>query len=404
MEVLVLTRFTKFVGTLAVLAALVPLSAAQQTRVYREGNSWVQEITGTLPATRNLKVKIEVGAVRVQGGNESGISYVIRNRAYTSSEQQARRQFDAYKVSASTKGDWAWVAADWVGGSPKKFSGEFALNVPRQMDVVKVMTQGGSVVVKAIAGRVDAESGGGSITVDDIGGAVSGQTGGGSIDVGSAGGDLNLQTGGGSISIRQAQGKTNASSGGGSVVLINGLQGAILATGGGSIEVKKCGGAVKVSTGGGSVELGEIGGAAEVETGGGSIRVVSAKGPVRAETGGGSIELKGLTDGARAETAGGGIVAQFVSSRGSSKESVLRTTAGDIVVYLAADVAVDIRANIDLANGHNIKSDFPEIKVTATGGEWGPRSVSAEGALNGGGPVLKVRTTTGDIVFRRSNR
>jgi len=72
-------------------------------------------------------------------------------------------------------------------------------------------------------------------------------------------------------------------------------------------------------------------------------------------------------------------------------------------VYLAPNVSLSIRASIDVANGHSIHSDFPEIKVTIEGGDYGPKTVTAEGNLNGGGPVLKVQTTTGDISFRRAN-
>ena len=71
----------------------------------------------------------------------------------------------------------------------------------------------------------------------------------------------------------------------------------------------------------------------------------------------------------------------------------------------APDVAMTIRASIDLANGHKIQSDFSDIRVTSEGGDWpGPKSFTAEGKLNGGGPTLKVRTTTGDIKFLRASR
>jgi DUF4097 and DUF4098 domain-containing protein YvlB len=186
------------------------------------------------------------------------------------------------------------------------------------------------------------------------------------------------------------------------VTIVSGLQGAILETGGGSIQVERCAGHVKASTGGGSIELGDIGGAVEMETGGGSIRLASAKGPVHAETGGGSIELNGVPS-ARAETGGGGIVAKFVASKGEHHDSQLETSAGDITVYLDSNVNISVRASIEVANGHNIRSDFPDIRVSSEGGDYGPKTVTAEGSLNGGGPVLKVRTTTGDISFRRSS-
>ena len=82
---------------------------------------------------------------------------------------------------------------------------------------------------------------------------------------------------------------------------------------------------------------------------------------MRAETGGGSITLNGVPA-ARAETGAGGIVAKFVSGS-EHTDSLLETSAGDITVYLAPNLNMTIRASIDLANGHRIRSDFSEIRV-----------------------------------------
>ncbi len=394
-----LKQLSKFV---AVVLLTLPLASAQQTRVYGDGGNWTQEITGSLAMVKNLKVKVDIGSVRVEGGSQQGINYVIRNHSYTGSEDKARREFENYKISAYVHGDTAWIVGDWQGGRPHKFSGDFVVNVPREMDEVKIETEGGNVSTSGIAGRVDAQSGGGTIRVDDIGGAINAETGGGSIDVGNVASDVSLHTGGGSIKVNSAKGKIEAESGGGSVSIVSGMQGAVLETGGGSIQVERCAGRVKASTGGGSIDLGDIGGPVEMETGGGSIRLSSAKGPVRAETGGGSIELNGVPS-ARAETAAGGITAKFVAANGEHHDSELETSAGDITVYLAPNVNISVRASIEVANGHSIRSDFPDIRVTTEGGDYGPKTVTAEGSLNGGGPVLKVRTTTGDICFRRSS-
>jgi hypothetical protein len=64
-------------------------------------------------------------------------------------------------------------------------------------------------------------------------------------------------------------------------------------------------------------------------------------------------------------------------------------------------VPISIRAAIELASGHRITSDFTDIHISSEGGDWGPKTYTAEGKLNGGGPVLKVRTNTGNINFRR---
>jgi len=398
-----LKHLIKLAGVGVLVAALASLALCQEARVYREGNNWVQEMTGDLGAAKNLRVKLDAGSVRVQGGSQVGVTYVIHRRAYTSSEEQARREFESYRMSASVKGDTAWIVAESGGKGNRKCADDFVINVPRNLQSAKVETGGGSVNATGIAGRVDMESGGGNIHVDDIGGDVTGETGGGTIEVGSVEGGVKLETGGGNIKIASAKGEIKAESGGGNVVVLSGLQGAVLETGGGSIRVDKCSGPVKATTGGGSVDLGDIGGPAEIETGAGSIRLASAKGRVQAQTGGGSIQLDGATS-VQAETSAGGITVKLLAGADRRSNSSLETSVGDITVYLANDLAISIRAEIEVANGHTIRSDFSDIRVSSEGGEYGPRTVTAEGQLNGGGPVLKVQTVSGNVNFRRVSR
>lgn len=394
-------RSPQFVILFCTLALLAPLAGTQETHMSRESGAWSQATSGTLAAVKNLRVKVDMGSVVVHGGQQQGISYVVHTRSYTSSEEEARRQFGSFKVSAYVRGDTAWIVGDWQGGRPHKFSGEFAINVPREIGLVKIETEGGNIDTTGVAGRVEAQSGGGNMHLDDIGGGANAETGGGSIDVGTINGEISLHTGGGSIQVHHANGKIVAETGGGSIEIISASQGASVETGGGSIEVKQCSGKVKVSTGGGSIDLGDLGGPAEIDTGGGSIHLASAKGHVEARTGGGGIELYGVPS-ARAETGAGGIVVKLVKTGAAPSDSRLETSAGDITVYIAADVAISVRASVDLGNGHHITSDFPDIHIASEGDKWGPRTLSAEGKLNGGGPVLKVRTTTGDICFRRA--
>ena len=106
----------KLAGVAVLVTALASLALCQEARVYREGSNWVQEMTGDLGAAKNLRVKLAAGSVRVQGGSQAGITYVIHRRAYTSSEQQARREFESYRINTSVKGDTAWIVAESSGG------------------------------------------------------------------------------------------------------------------------------------------------------------------------------------------------------------------------------------------------------------------------------------------------
>jgi hypothetical protein len=150
--------------------------------------------------------------------------------------------------------------------------------------------------------------------------------------------------------------------------------------------VGRCDGQIKASTGGGSIELKDIDGPAQVDSGGGSIRVGPVRGGLQVNTGSGPIVVD-LAKGGEA----------FTDSR-------LETSAGDIVVYIPDDLAVTIRAAVEVARGFGIRSDFPAVKVTNGDQRWGPHETFAEGSLNGGGPVLHVHTTNGTIEFKRKNK
>src|SRR5215469_8494910 len=360
---------------------------AQQGSVQREGNAWTSVSNGTLAGVHNLHVQIDAGEVEVEGGSAQGISYTIRNRSYEPSEERAQRQLQAYKVNAYVRGDTAYIVGQWEGGRPHKFSSDVKVTVPRNLDLAKIQTGGGTISVKGITGRVEGESGGGAVFLDDIGGPISVGTGGGHIEVGNVAGDLKVRTGGGNIRIGSVKGRVAAETGGGNVLLASCGQGAHLQTGAGLVKVEKCVGEVRAETGGGNIELGEIGGQANVDTGGGTIKLTSATGPVKAETGGGTIELWGVPS-AHVETGAGAITAKFIAS-GERKDSLLETSVGDVTVYLMPNLNITVNASIEAATGHHIVSDFPEIKVSSEGGQWEPKLISAEGSLNGGGPVLK---------------
>jgi DUF4097 and DUF4098 domain-containing protein YvlB len=393
-----LKHSTKFAAVAALVMTLVSLGICQEPRVYRDGSSWVEELKGDLGAANNLRVKLAAGSTKIQGGSQKGITYIIHRRAYASSEQGARREFESYRINASVKGDTAWIV-DESHSRDSKCADDFVINVPRSLNSAKIETGSGSITATGISGRVETTSGGGSLRMDDIGGDAVAETGGGSIDIGSVAGNVTLRTGGGNIKIASVKGEIKAESGGGSLVVLSGLQGAVLETGGGSIRVEKCSGAVKASTGGGSVDLGEIGGSAQIETGAGSIRLASAKGRVQAQTGGGSIQLDGASS-VQAETSAGGIAVKLLSSSGVRNNSTLETSAGDITIYLANDLGLSVQAEIEVANGHTIRSDFSDIHVASEGGPW-EKTVTASGQLNGGGPLLKVRTNSGNVSFLR---
>jgi len=370
---------------LAVVVFVVSLAAIAQdssSRVYRVNGEWIEEINGTLPAGTIVKVKTTVGPIRLNGAQQDYITYTVRKHVRAGSESAARQEFAGLRFTASNVGNVALFHGEC--GS-RGYVG-FDLNVPARTSYVRLDTSGGTISARNIAGKVEAVTGGESIQLDDIGASAYASSGGGNIEIGRVGGDVQVETGGGSIHILSAGGYVMASSRGGTLVIGSG-KAMKLQTGAGGIHVNRCAGEMKASTGGGSIDLKDVDGPAQVESrGGGSIRVGPVRGGLHVDTGSGPIVVD-LAKGAAA----------FTDSR-------LETSAGDIVVYIPDDLGVTIQAAVEVTRGIGILSDFPGLKISNGRQQWGPHDASAEGALNGGGPVLHVHTTNGTIEFKRKKK
>ena len=379
---------------------------AQNSQVTRDGDSWVERVTGTLSEARTLKLITDMGSVHVQGGNQQNITYTISKRVRAYSEQEARKQFETIHISAGNSGETAWIR----GQSPRyyssgrEFHADFEVTVPNSIDLVNAHTGGGNLSVRNIQGKLEAETGGGNVDLDNISDDIEAQSGGGNVNVGTVGSELKIETGGGRIEINNANGPIEAQSGGGNIEIVNCKRGAQVETGGGSISVGNCGGDLEAQTGGGSITAGQINGKVQLETGGGGIRLAGANGPVTAETGGGSLELHRMTHGAKAETGSGGIIAEFIGNGADFSDSKLESASGDIRVFLPENLPVTVFASVDVSDGRSIHSDFNDLKVTSEEDEgMGPRESYCQGKLNGGGKhSLHVHTTTGSIDFVRT--
>ena len=383
----------------ATLALAAPLWA-QPPKVFRDGDSWVEETTGTLSAGHEFRSNLDMGSVLVQG-NSSQVSYVVRKRSRASSEAEARRQFDQLRISATKFGDAVVLEGRLLSHGVNRLSADIMVQIPRLTQVVKVETRGGTLALSSISGSVTGSTAGGNVKVDTVSGPVKIMSGGGNMEASNITSELYFQSGGGNVSIDRANGQVVVKTGGGQVSI--GTAGpTVVETGAGNVDVKRCNGDLRATTGGGNLNLGDVYGSVTADTGGGTVKLASAKGDVHVVTGGGAVELLKLGESAHVETGGGTITAQFVATRAQFKDSMLRTAVGNVVVYLPRDLGVNVHASTEMANGSGITSTFPGLTINSEGGKYGPKSMSAEGMLNGGGPVLRVRTTIGQIDIRQS--
>lgn len=394
----ILRRSTLCFGALVVLFSIAIPVWAQQPHIYRDGNSWVEEMTGTLPMARELHVFTDLGSVDVQG-NAPRITYTVRKRSYAPTQEMARKQFEKMRVSAAKIGDSVAIQGKVVSKDLMRFGAEFIVQVPRDMTLVKVDTRGGSLSFSSIAATIVASTGAGLIKLNDLAGPVKIVSGGGNIEGGNLANDFTVTSGAADVRVANIGGQTQVNLGGGRVY-IGSSHASTIQTGAGSVQIQKCMGDLHVTSGGGNLYLGDVEGSVQADTQGGSVRLSSASGPVRVTTGGGSVELFNLSRGAQVETGAGPITVEFVGNR-SVTDSFLHTASGDVKVCFAPSEGVSVHAQSDMASGQGVVTDFPGLNVTWQGGQFSPRSVWVEGAINGGGPMLRIRTTIGQIALRR---
>ena len=239
---------------------------------------------------------------------------------------------------------------------------------PQGHPIAKLSTQGGHIQVQDVTGNLDAFTAGGHIVAGNISG------------------DAVLRSGGGHIRAGQISGRAQ------------------LETDGGNITLKQTGSFVSVRTGGGQIDFGEVRGSVRAQTGGGGIRIITVSGPMEVESNGGSICLTRVAGAVQAATAGGTIQAWINPDAASSVGTVqlpgasqLSSGAGDIIVFLPRNLAANIDAQVENGGLSRIDADPALLLNIQLLGNRNAGAVRATGVLNGGGEVLKLRTTIGRI-------
>lgn len=200
--------------------------------------------------------------------------------------------------------------------------------------------------------------------------------------------NVDLKTSGGNISVDDLEGDVRSKTSGGSLHFGK-IKGAVTGnTSGGSIELLKCSGTVHVETSGGDMRINSVDGDVNAHTSGGSIAVESVNGKVIVDTSGGDINVQKLTGSIDAHTSGGIIKAQILKQ--PSMDCRLTTSGGSVFVNLADDIAFDVDAE---TKGGRVVTDFSvTVKLH---GEL--KRSALQGKINGGGPLVFLRTSGGDI-------
>jgi putative adhesin len=172
--------------------------------------------------------------------------------------------------------------------------------------------------------------------------------------------------------------------------VIEGTRGNVdVQTGSGDVKLANLSGEVHLQTGSGDVRARSINGSVTGRTGSGDVEIEqTGKGDVDVHTGSGNINARGVNGTFRGEAGSGDITAEGTQTGTWD----IRTGSGTVRLKLPSDAAFD--ADISSSSG-SVDLGHP-VEMTVQGRLGGSRK-SVQGKVHGGGPLLRVRTGSGDI-------
>ncbi len=440
------------------LCGLFPLIiiSASEIELQQDGIGYRGEIAKNFEVSAGGQLVMEKikGAVIVVGESRDNVVVTERFRVKAYSKASAEKILQDEMARYIQRGKKVVVEGR---GRSRRYNSHYEVKLPSRFDV-EIESAGGNIDLTKLKGTIDAETSGGDITIADIESAIRIKTSGGDISAYQCKGDIGLYTSGGDVDIEELRGELQVKSSGGdifiedfngsgdvrtsggdiSLVRIKGDEfeaetsggdiGAdevdirlTLTTSGGDIFVGESGNDVKLHTSGGDIEVDRVIGRLAAQTSGGDIEVGYVQGLCKLHTSGGDIEVEKVLDNIEIRSSGGDIiilsalgtitahtyggdldVTKRYHSRVKNNRIEMVTAGGEIDLQLPVGMPADIKALIKLTRSdlnYQIDSDFSlEVQRQRKGGRTYLRG---DGTINGGGDLIYLETTNGDINIQK---
>jgi DUF4097 and DUF4098 domain-containing protein YvlB len=164
-----------------------------------------------------LSIDTHIGSLKVTSHDQDRVAIEVNIKG---------RDEDKFEVNFDHSGNDVSVSGDHTDNGHTGWHGNhikvtYTIKVPHNYNL-NLDTNGGSIEISNLAGKIDAHTSGGSISLGHIDGLVDVNTSGGSIDVDEVTGTINARTSGGSINAsisKQPTGDSKLSTSGGSITV-----------------------------------------------------------------------------------------------------------------------------------------------------------------------------------------
>ena len=149
---------------------------------------------------------------------------------------------------------------------------------------------------------------------------------------------------------------------------------------------------LNLHSGDGNIRVMAVKGNLRLDSGDGELEVREGEGPLNATTRDGNVRVQGVFSALDVHTGDGNIDAEAEPGSRMTSGWVLRTGDGNVILRLPENFAAEIDAH---TGDGRVDVDFP---LTFNGSM---RESTIRGKMNGGGPLLEIRSGDGNISLRR---
>ncbi len=162
-------------------------------------------------------------------------------------------------------------------------------------------------------------------------------------------------------------------------------------TAAGNVAVSDIDGEVGGRSGAGNVVFSDIDGMVDIYTGSGNVQVDRIEGDVRINTGAGNVEIERVLGQVTAKTGAGNVSGYFPRATGAPIS--LTTGAGNVTAVVRSGVGFDVEARTGIGSASTQYGNM-DVSDGMMGGRFA-------GRINGGGPLLALRTGIGNVELKR---
>ena len=355
----------------------------------------------TFPVSPGGKLVVEAdrGDITATTGDAANVTIKVWRKVKGGAQEKADRLFADHEVTFTQDGNTVRVTAKAKSDKAIRISWrepqlqvKYEVAIPRRFDANLKTAAGNVQLGPVLEGDAVAQTSAGNITLKTVTGTVEARTSGGNIRIDDAGKTVTAHTSAGNIHVGKAAAKVDAHTSGGDVVVEAAADAVVAGTSAGNIRVKQAAGKVEAKTAGGNIEVGAADAAVTVQTSAGNIKLGAMKAKVEARNTGGDITVSQAHAAVTAKTSAGNVSATFAAAPDGDVQ--LETSGGNVTLALPESAAVNLSAKTAAGN---VTSELPVTTVATTSRKSGQLS----GQINGGGPVMTLRTSAGNIRVKK---